>query len=396
MSHFSLRREAVVTPAFRRARWWIADHAYSHPAGVAEAPSHGHHVLMTSMRIVPWRLVAPLWLSVLCATTSAVADDVSVSVESRVLRGNRPALTLRIEKDLKQAKLSLQAESRKHREVLGPAKAGTTLRFELPHTEAGRRTWGGELAVLFSDGSSGSMPLRFETEVIGPLEFRVLNDQADIREQHRLVVEADRALSRAEVEVYGEDEVLLASQAVSLEQVPAKTPVTVNWIPGRVGPVLRVQLTVYDDKGTHRTGQFFPFVVSVPHDEVVFESGRHEIRVEEEAKLVAALEQIGVTTKRYQRGVAVGGGVLRLFVSGFTDTVGSSSANLALSERRARAIGQWFQRHDVSVPIFVRGFGEEGLRVSTPDETDEERNRRTDYDLSVDGPTGSLHGWTKL
>lgn len=332
----------------------------------------------------------------LLTVTPAFADDVAVSLESRVLHGSKPALTLRVEKDLKRATLRLDSESRKHSDALGPARKGASLRFELPHSEVGKRPWGGELAVVFADGSSGSMPLRFETEVVGPLEFRVINDQADIREQHRLVIESDRPLVRAEVEVYGEDEALLASQAVSLDSSAAGAPVTVSWVPGKEGPVLRVQLTVYDDKGTHRTGQFFPFVVSVPHDEVVFESGRHEIRPEEEAKLFAALEEIVITIKRYQRGVAVGGGVLRLFVSGFTDTVGSSSANLGLSERRARAIGQWFQRHRVSVPILVRGFGEHGLRVSTPDETDEERNRRTDYDLSVEGPTGSLHGWDRL
>lgn len=351
---------------------------------------------MSFLRHASGRLVFSWGLLSLCAATSAFADDVAVSLESRVLHGKKPALTLRVEKDLKRASLRLASASRKHRDALGPATTGASLRFELPHTEVGKRPWEGELAVVFTDGSSGSMPLRFETEVVGPLEFRVLNDQADIREQHRLVVEADRPLARAEVEVYGEDEVLLASQAITLDESPPGTSVTVNWVPGKVGPVLRVQLTVYDDKGTHRTGQFFPFVVSVPHDEVVFESGRHDIRPEEEAKLVAALERIEVTIKRYQRGVAVGGGVLRLFVSGFTDTVGSSGANLGLSERRARAIGQWFQRHQVSVPILVRGFGEEGLRVSTPDETDEERNRRTDYDLSVEGPTGSLRGWDKL
>jgi hypothetical protein len=34
--------------------------------------------------------------------------------------------------------------------------------------------------------------------------------------------------------------------------------------------------------------------------------------------------------------------------------------------------------------------------VPTPDETDEEQNRRVDYDIGVNSPTGSLAGWTRL
>jgi hypothetical protein len=37
--------------------------------------------------------------------------------------------------------------------------------------------------------------------------------------------------------------------------------------------------------------------------------------------------------------------------------------------------------------VLYEGFGEEALLVSTPDETDEPKNRRAEYILSIDDPT---------
>ena len=48
------------------------------------------------------------------------------------------------------------------------------------------------------------------------------------------------------------------------------------------------------------------------------------------------------------------------------------------------------------VAVYARGFGENMLKVETPDETDNEANRRVEYDVGVNGPTGSLSGWTRI
>ena len=60
--------------------------------------------------------------------------------------------------------------------------------------------------------------------------------------------------------------------------------------------------------------------------------------------------------------------------------------NLALSLDRARAIAAYFRRKGLTLPIAFAGFGEQVLKVKTPDETDERRNRRADY---VIGPLSS-------
>lgn len=337
-----------------------------------------------------------LVLSLLAAAASLAQQDVEASVNGLAVTGQSPSFDVKVNKDLKRATLEVKSHKGTHRQSLGPAKAGTTLVFKLPHKNPGKVDWKGELSVSFADGGTGSMPVGFQTEVRSLFTFAVTNDQNDIQKEHRVVVEADRTVSKIDVEVYGEEDTLLASHSQGFDKAPPKTPLTVSWVPGKAGPVLRVQVTVHDDKGIHKQGQFYPFVISIPHEEVVFESGKADVLPAEEAKLNATLEEIEVTVKRYAKGVAVGGGELRLFVSGFTDTVGGRDSNRALSQRRARAIGAWFKRKGVRIPVYVRGYGEDVLKVMTPDETDEEQNRRADYDIAVNPPTGSLAGWSRL
>ncbi len=67
----------------------------------------------------------------------------------------------------------------------------------------------------------------------------------------------------------------------------------------------------------------------------------------------------------------------RIRVAGYTDTVGTVEKNMDLSRKRANRIAEIIATEDTG-PNFleIRGYGEHGLQVSTPDETDEERNRR--------------------
>jgi len=347
-----------------------------------------------SPRLRPAFLLA---LTCVLAASVAHADDIEVAVNGKVLVGKgRPTLEITVHKDLKRASLDVRDGKGRHRQSLGPAKAGGTLTFKLPHTHAGKRTWQGKLAVTFADGATGSMPLRFETQVVKMLKFKTTSTPKEIQDDHRVTIVADRAVSRLEIEAYGDNGVLIASTGKDFPNVAADTPLSIDWVPGRDGPVLRLNVTVHDDAGMHRAGDFYPHFISVPHEEVVFESGKAEIRASEAAKLEEALAAVKKAVTRYSKAVAVGGKRIRLFVSGHTDSVGPPGSNQALSQRRARAIGRWFKEHDIGVPVYVRGFGEGALKVPTPDETDEEQNRRADYDIGVDGPTGSTAGWARL
>ncbi|MGH2897485.1 MAG: OmpA family protein, partial [Solirubrobacteraceae bacterium] len=100
------------------------------------------------------------------------------------------------------------------------------------------------------------------------------------------------------------------------------------------------------------------------------------------AKLDASLAAIAEIVKRSAKFVR-----MQLYVAGHTDTVGPSARNLALSLARARAIAAYFRSRGLAMPIAFGGFGEAVLKVSTPDETDERRNRRADYVIApLDAP----------
>ncbi|HVC60400.1 MAG TPA: OmpA family protein [Acetobacteraceae bacterium] len=68
----------------------------------------------------------------------------------------------------------------------------------------------------------------------------------------------------------------------------------------------------------------------------------------------------------------------RFRIEGHTDTVGSAEYNRVLSERRAEAVVNYIVTK-FGVPasrLQAVGMGEQGLLVSTPDQTPEPRNRR--------------------
>jgi outer membrane protein OmpA-like peptidoglycan-associated protein len=124
--------------------------------------------------------------------------------------------------------------------------------------------------------------------------------------------------------------------------------------------------------------QVVRFYVEIPHEEIVFASGKWDITEKEEAKLRDPLRLLKDAASKYARQMDV-----KLYVAGHTDSVGNAKDNQVLSEKRARAIAAYFAEHGLSgVPILVRGFGEGALAVKTADNVAEAKNRRAQYIIS--------------
>ena len=160
------------------------------------------------------------------------------------------------------------------------------------------------------------------------------------------------------------------------------------------GDIVRMDLKVTDVAGFWVGMQITPFSIEIPHEEVVFESGQAAVRDSEAPKLQTTLGHIRKALDTHGTLLQ-----LKLFVAGYTDTVGGAAYNKDLSTRRARAIAQWFRKHGVRVPIFYQGFGEGVQAKPTPDETDEPANRRALYILSSQVPSGKdvpTNAWKKL
>lgn len=150
-----------------------------------------------------------------------------------------------------------------------------------------------------------------------------------------------------------------------------------------------------------------PMAIEIPHTEVVFDSGKAVIKGEQavkidEAAAVAMHKLASVENAKKAVGNALSGEayVPKLFISGYTDTVGKPGDNQKLSDGRARAIAEYFHKKGVWSEIYYTGMGEKGLKVQTADSTDEERNRRAVYVISFQPPTGAWFpaagAWKKL
>lgn len=340
----------------------------------------------------------PVLLALALATLlpgPARADDVAVELIGKALLGQtRPGLVLHANKAV------VRARARITREGAAPIvlQTGTIppgekreLLFDAP---AGTHRYSGALTVDFIDGTSGEMPLAFEILVSEGVRVDVIEEKLDLKRgvlAFTFTGEADKC----------EYDVAFDGRPprhgwVRYAGEPPGTELELRWPTWTdADTVLRIQLTCHDRDGFFSpTVELFPWRIDIPHEDVVFATGRAEIAPEEEAKLRAARAEIEAVLRRYRKALQLGNQRIGLYVIGHTDTVGDAASNRRLSLARARAIAGWFRAQGLDLPIHFAGAGEEALAVPTPDETDEPRNRRAEYILTVNAPAGVR--WTKL
>ena len=325
----------------------------------------------------------------LCGGVRAFADDVDLEVSSRVPLGTAPAVTLHVHIPLRSGTVDLKAPGASLKQTLGPVDAGHDLVFKLPHKTLGRLQWSGTLAVTFDDKSGGTLPLSFSSEIFGGIDVAFVSTRKDIVDDNRVAITMSGPCDRVDVEVTDTDGELLASTSKAFDGAAAGTTLTVDWLPRKTTPIACVEVTAHDTSGAFKSGISCPWQVDLPHEDVEFESGKSDVRTSEEPKLLAVLPDLTKQASGVERVMKKTHGTksVKLLVAGHTDTVGSSSSNRALSEARASSIARWFRKHGVTVAVYARGFGEDVLKVETPDETPEPRNRRAEYTLTVDGST---------
>ncbi|MBN1607458.1 MAG: OmpA family protein [Polyangiaceae bacterium] len=155
----------------------------------------------------------------------------------------------------------------------------------------------------------------------------------------------------------------------------------------------KVEIRAYAENGAYAGVKIVPWSVTIPHEEVQFDTDKANIRSSEVKKLQDSLEKIRAALRVVQDKNL---GTITLFVAGHTDTMGSDEHNLDLSRRRAQSISGWFMQNGLCIPIAFEGFGENALKKQTADQVDCQENRRADYILSVEPPTmkkGGTPNW---
>jgi outer membrane protein OmpA-like peptidoglycan-associated protein len=152
--------------------------------------------------------------------------------------------------------------------------------------------------------------------------------------------------------------------------------------PGRAkAAVTKIEVYGYDTEGYWSGVAIIPWNVSIPHEDVGFDTDSDVLRPSELPKLEASLQKVQEILAKHGEL-----GKITLFIVGHTDTVGTAKHNLMLSRKRARAIAGWFRGKGLKNPIAYEGLGEMAPLVKTDDEVAEPRNRRVDYILSLEPP----------
>ena len=235
---------------------------------------------------------------------------------------------------------------------------------------------------------------RFDAFLGGALRIEGPHDEIDL-ENMSLTVRADRVVGAAHLTVTSPDGIVF-DEDVDVGTNAAGDDMWMDWT-GASGTrdVLKLDVKLTDRWGFYAFEEIFPWSLEIPHEDINFDTNEHTIRPDEQPKVDKAYDEMGDVVTRYSKYVEV-----RLYIAGYTDTVGARGDNQGLSGRRARSIAQAFRTKGFSGPIYYQGFGEDALAVPTEDGVDMEANRRAVYLLAsrppVPSPEFPRGHWKKL
>ena len=216
----------------------------------------------------------------------------------------------------------------------------------------------------------------------------------DLVFKHQSIYQTSFDVTSYKFEVYDTDGDIIHTDNGDSAPFKAGDRVVLKW--DSPNDVFLVKVRFDGESGQYGEHILAPMAIEIPHTEVVFDSGKAIIKGEQSPKLdeaaaVAMNKLAAVENAKAAVGKAMGGDqyVAKLFISGYTDTVGSPGDNQKLSQQRAKAIADYFHSKGVWSEIYFTGMGERGLKVQTGDSVDEEKNRRAVYVISFEPPTGA-------
>ncbi len=227
--------------------------------------------------------------------------------------------------------------------------------------------------------------------------FRVQVDKSHALSDHWMEIRMSRPPGKIQLTVKTEEGAIIADVQEDFTGKPANAPLVVRWNQDKDTPTGSISLRMYDRDEHFIEQEYSAWYVPIPHEEVNFRTDSSDIDASEVPKLDTAYGKIQEVLSKDKAREHKN---LTLYIAGHTDTVGNNAYNLQLSMRRAQSLARWFRQKGVRIPIAFEGFGETVLRVSTPDNTDEVRNRRADYIIADEAPpmlgVGFKPSWKKI
>jgi len=363
-------------------------------------------------------------LALLALPLVALGDPVRFSLKTPVPQPDQPTLTIVADQAISGLSVALVAkepdpalgaasgesgESKFQAKKLG---AGQKATFKLGTGKVGATHWEGMISAT-AGGQPWKRPVTFDTVLTRTLQIGYDRNYVSphLNVEKRFVeLTLSSPAGRAEMEVFSDEGVKMGEGKAGFAGEAPGTWLRIPWDGTSSAPnesvVLRLSVKLFDKEGASAHINLYPWFVSVPHEDVNFDTGSSEVGDSEKAKLDESLKRITTVLDRVEKtllkwseqGVVMGAlPQPMLFVTGHTDTVGGDADNVTLSRSRAKAIATYFRQKGFRMPVYFVGYGERSPRVKTGDNVDEARNRRADYTLTLQPPpTISGTSWTKL
>ena len=352
-----------------------------------------------------------LFVGLLLFPVTAGAQDVDLPLElsakSAVVAGKgRPCLQIKATAAVRKVRVVIARQGKRRAYGVSRMRSGQKRKF-CWREKPGMYEYAVGMSALYK-GTQRTKELTVSINYLPPIKLVLDRAKTDVQKR-KLVVLLNHPADHAELVIVARGGKVLAREKTEFAAADPGTPLEISWSKLEAD-IARMDLKVYDTDGFWVGTSISPWTVHIPHAEVAFAttaqlicstrrwpSSSTKARISTaissaSAKLDAAVKLINKALRDHASKLRV-----RLYVAGFTDTVGGTSHNRTLSANRARSIARYFKKHGVKISILYRGYGEEALAKKTPDNTDEPKNRRALYILSSQPPRLSKHvtwgGW---
>ncbi len=342
-----------------------------------------------------WFLATAL-VAVASLPCAARAAGAWMSIEQDVLEpGQKVVLVLVPDGDLWRLEIEVvRDDGRTQRFEAGKTPAGQRLTFSWKQEE-GEHDYAVQALLVDPEGFKETVEDSYSVVVAGPFEASLPADRVDL-EARTFEIVSNRPVSTVQIEILDEELVTVGKETVRVTDSVKGQPTTVQWSEVETEhAIFRIGVRAYDRWQFWADNEIIPWSLAIPHEEVNFATNQYDITDDEAPKLDRAYEEIVAAVAKYGEFVQC-----KLFIAGYTDTVGDPGSNQTLSNNRARSIARYFQGKGFEFPVFYQGFGESVLAVPTGDSVDEPANRRALYILAAEQPPRSTDvprgNWTRL
>ncbi len=344
--------------------------------------------------------LASTFAQVALAAFLSFADPLSFEYSGTTDKSGKTFIVVKANQAIDDVQVTIKGDGQTVKKSIGSMKAGQQYKV-VWNQRSGK-------AKYQLDVTGESIEANFAFEVVkstggqgsgGKLgQFKVRSSREDVVKRNTAEFETTFDLTAYEYKIYDSDGEVMDAQTVP-EGVKAGESITIKWATG--GEVFMIWVRGEDEYGRFTEYKLVPWAVEIPHTEINFDSGKFNVKTDEAAKLDEALAVAFHELVALEKvNDAVGANLTpKLYIVGYTDTVGGASSNKKLSNSRAKAIAEYFRDKGFWAEIHYAGMGERGLRVETGDNVDEVRNRRALYLLGVQQPAagGQIPGrWAKL